>query len=170
MKKDLDALMEKAGLDALLISGAAARNPAMYYFTGNIHMGMGMLIKPRGQEPVLFCNPMEREEAARSGLKIENYAKYNMMELTAEAEGNVALAHAKRYQLMLEEVGVTEGRVSIYGLLDAPYSFEVFNALQKIMPEIEVVGEVGSSVLLSARETKDEEELEHIRQMGQSHD
>ncbi|HKJ27764.1 MAG TPA: M24 family metallopeptidase [Anaerolineales bacterium] len=166
MKKDLDALMEQAGLDALLISGSASHNPAMFYFTGNVHIGFGVLVKQCGQEPVLFCNPMEREEAARTGIKIENYAKYNLMKLMEESDGSTALAHAKRYQMMLEDIGLTQGRVSIYGQLEAGYTYEVFNTLQERMPELELVGEVDQPVLQLARETKDENELEHTRKMG----
>ena len=64
MKTDLDRLMEKAGLDALLVFGPTSHNPAMAYFMGRHHLSAGYLLKPRGSEPVHFHNPMEREEAA----------------------------------------------------------------------------------------------------------
>lgn len=166
MKQDLDTLMEQAGLDALLVSGSAAHNPAMFYFTGNVHIGSADLIIQRGQEPVLFCYPMEREEAARTGLKTRNIAEYNMMELLKQTGGDPVQAMALRYQKMFTDMGLTAGRVSIYGLLDAAQSFAVFNALQELMPEIEIVGEVKNPVLSLARETKDSDELEHTRKMG----
>jgi len=166
MKKDLDTLMEQAGLDALLVSGSATHNPAMFYFTGNVHVGFGDLIKLRGQEPVLFCNPMEREEAARTGLQTKNLAEYQYMELLKQAGGDPAQATALRYQQMFADLGLTAGRVSIYGLMDAARGFEVFRALQALMPELEIVGEMKAPVLSLARETKDPHELEHTRKMG----
>ena len=166
MKQDLDTLMENAGLDALLVSGPAAHNPAMFYFTGNVHVGYGDLIKQRGQDPVLFCNPMEREEAARTGLETRNLAEYQLQELLKQTGGNLSQATALRYQKMFTDLGLTAGRVSIYGLMDAARSFEVFNALQGLMPEIEIIGEMDNSVLSLARETKDQQELEHTRRMG----
>jgi Xaa-Pro aminopeptidase len=166
MKQDLDALMESANLDALLVSGPATRNPAMFYFTGNVHVGYGDLVKLRGQEPVLFCNPMEREEAARTGLQTRNLAEYRYQDLLKQAGNDHAQATALRYQKMFTDLGLTAGRVSIYGLQDAARSYEVFKALQALMPEIEIVGEMKDPVLLQARETKDEQELEQIRQMG----
>ena len=166
MKKDLDTLMEAAGLDALLVSGSASHNPAMFYFTGNVHVGYGDLIKLRGEDPVLFCNPMEREEAARSGLKTRNLAEYHYTKLLKQTGGDPAQATALRYQQMFADLGLTKGRVSIYGMQDAARSFEVFNALQKLLPEVEIVGEMKDPVLMLARETKDEEELEHTRKMG----
>ena len=51
MRKDLDALMEEKGIDARLVSGPATHNPAMFYFTGNVHVGHGDLIKKRGEKP-----------------------------------------------------------------------------------------------------------------------
>jgi Xaa-Pro aminopeptidase len=56
--------------------------------------------------------------------------------------------------------------VSIYGLLDAGKAFEVFNSLQNLIPEIEIVGEMDLPVILKARETKESDEVEHTRQMG----
>ena len=57
MKRDLDNLMEKNGLDALIITGSAQHNPAMVYLTGIAHMA-GDLIKKRGSDPVLFYRIM----------------------------------------------------------------------------------------------------------------
>ncbi len=167
MKRDLDAIMEVKGLDALLVSGAAAHNPAMYYFTGNVHISEAELVKLRGQQPQLFCNGMEREEAALSGLPVHSLAKYNLGRLAQQAGGDMALAYARRYQLLLSELGFSQGRLSVYGEIEAGQSFAVFTQLQQLMPEIEIVGEIGDSALLQAMETKDADEIEHMRQMGQ---
>jgi Xaa-Pro aminopeptidase len=42
----------------------------------------------------------------------------------------------------------------------------VFMALQKLMPDLEIVGEMSDSLLLDAMATKDETEIEQIRAMG----
>ena len=69
MKSDLDALMQARNLDALLVFGDAENNPTMYYFVGGGHVSGALLIKKAGKGPVLFYNDMERDEAAKSGLK-----------------------------------------------------------------------------------------------------
>ncbi|MEN8242075.1 MAG: M24 family metallopeptidase [Chloroflexota bacterium] len=166
MKKDLDALMKQAGIDVLLVSGSATHNPAMTYFTGNVHVHYGVLILKRGFTPVLFCNPMEREEAARTGFETRNLAEYKLNEILKEVDGDPARAAAVRFKRMLADVGVTSGKMSICGLLDAGHTFAVFNALQELAPEIEIIGEIELPVLLQARETKDLDEVEHTRQMG----
>jgi Xaa-Pro aminopeptidase len=164
MKKDLDTLMEKAGVDAILVSGSAPHNPAMFYFTGNVHVGYGDLFKLRGAEPVLFCNPMEREEAARTGLEIRNLAEYDIRGILHN--GDLKPEKMDAIRRMFTDVGLTSGRVSIYGKLDIGPSFEIFKALQELMPEIEIVGEVENQVILKARETKDPHEVDHTRRMG----
>ena len=65
MKSDLPALMEAHKLDALLVFGDALHNPAMVYFTGVTHVTEAMLALRRGEQPLLFCHAMERDEAAR---------------------------------------------------------------------------------------------------------
>ncbi|HEY3473788.1 MAG TPA: hypothetical protein VGK56_04210, partial [Anaerolineales bacterium] len=97
MKSDLDALMQARDLDALLILGDAEHNPPMYYFVGGGHVSDAMLIKKVGAEPVLFYNDMERDEAAKSGLKTSSYNTYGTInEFLEQAGGDMLLAHALR--------------------------------------------------------------------------
>lgn len=167
MRNDLDALMQAHNLDALLITGAAMHNPAMVYLTGIHHVSIADLIKKRGETPVLWCNPMEREEAAHTGLPTRSLMDFPMQELMKETNGDFQQAIILRYQRVLEAMGITAGRVGLYGQQEIGPAFAVFSGLQQAMPEIEFVGELGNSVLIEARATKDEDEIEHIRHMGQ---
>jgi len=167
MKSDLDRLMEKHNLDAILVTGPAKHNPAMYYLTGGGHMTNAELIKPRGAEAVLYFNPMERDEAAATGVKNKNLAEYNSKELLKQAAGNSIKAQALRYQMMLNEQNVNSGRMAIYGKVEVGGGYATFSALQQLMPELEIVGEISrNSMLLDVMATKDESEVEHIRKMG----
>ena len=166
MKSDLDPLMQSKNLDAILVIGNATYNPPMYYLTGGGHVSAATLVKKRGAEAVLFCNDMERDEAARSGLKVIPYGTYNYELLLEEASGDPALASALRYKRMFTELGL-HGRVGIYGNTDLGSAFVVFTHLQKLMPELELVGETrDDSLFMKAMETKDEAEVDRIRQMG----
>lgn len=166
MKKDLDALMQSRGLDAILITGPAQHNPAMYYLTGGGHLTGGDLIKKRGEEPVLFFNPMERDEAAKTGLATKNLADYRFNELLKEADGDFLAATVMRYQNMLTELGLSSGRMAIYGRSDSGSAYAIFSSLQKAMPELFILGELNDSLLMEAMATKGEDEIEHIRHMG----
>jgi Xaa-Pro aminopeptidase len=77
MKSELDTLMQARNLDAILVIGNADHNPPMYYLTGGGHISQATLIKKRRGETVLFCNDMERDEAAKTGLKILSYSTYD---------------------------------------------------------------------------------------------
>ena len=167
MKKDLDRFMEANNLDALWFTGPAQHNSAMYYMTGGGHMTGADLVKKREEEPILFYRPMERDGAAATGLETKNLAEYDYKKLLEAADGDHLRALALRYQQMLEDVGLVKGRMAIYGQMDAGDAWGVFSALQVLMPDLTLIGEGPNSVLLEARATKDESEVERIRQMGQ---
>jgi Xaa-Pro aminopeptidase len=159
--------MQEHDLDAILVTGSAQHNPAMVYFTGNVHVSQGDLVKRRGAEPVLFCNAMERDEAARTGLATRNLADYRFPDLLKETGGNFLKATILRYQKMLADLGVTSGRMAVYGKVDAGTSYAVFSGLQGALPGLTIVGEVDDTVILQAMATKDEDEVERIRNMGE---
>ena len=167
MKTDLDRLMQENNIDAILVTGPAQHNPAMVYLTGGGHMTNADLIKPRGADPVLYYNPMEREEAAASGLKTKNLLDFNWKDLMKQAGGDSNKAKALRYKAMLAEQGITAGRVSVYGKGEVGAGYAVFSALQAAAPELEIVGEdAQASLMLTAMATKDADEIERIREMG----
>ena len=166
MKSDLDFLMQSRNLDAILITGNADHNPPMYYLTGGGHISAATLIKKRGEEPVLFCNDMERDEAAKTGLKIIPYSLYSYKELLKEAGGDPAITSAILYKRMLADQGVG-GRVGIYGNTELGSAFANFTQLQERMPGLELVGEsTNDSIFMKAMETKDLFEVDRIRKMG----
>ena len=167
MKSDLDAIMQASHLDALVVVGHAEYNPPMYFFTGGGHVSHATLIKKRGEEAVLFHGDMERDEAAKSGLKLIPYSKYDFEELTKKANKDHVLAGAMRFEEMFKDVGVTSGRVGVYGTYDVGSVFGLLIALQKLMPAVEFVGEPReSSIFMKAMETKDEKDVARIRRVG----
>jgi Xaa-Pro aminopeptidase len=167
MKSDIDALMKAKHFDALVVLGNAEHNPPMYYLTGGGHVNNAILVKIMGSEPVLFCNDMEREEAAKSGLTVRCFGEYPSADLLKEANGDLILAGALRLQKILTNLGLIQGKASIYGHTEVGSIFAVFNKLQEIMPGIKFVGEPQeTSIFMKAMETKDEDEIARIRQMG----
>ncbi len=166
MKNDLDAIMQAKNLDALLVTGPAQHNPFMYYMTGGGHITLADVIKKRGEEPILFHTPMEREEAAKTGMRIKNIEDYNFPDLLKKSGGDYFEAVVERYCLMLSEAGVTSGKMAVYGKVDAGAAIALFNTIEKRIPELVIVGEYNDSTLLEAMATKDEIEIERMRKMG----
>lgn len=155
MKSDLDALMEANKLDALIVFGNAEHNPPMYYFTGGGHVNHAMLFKKRNESAVLYCGAMERDEAAKSGLQVVSTRRSVFEEFAENAKG------------IMDDRGITSGRVALYGTLDVGLTLVLMDILKAAAPDVEFVGEAKeNSLFLYAMETKDEAEVSRIRQMG----
>lgn len=166
MKSDLDSLMEAQNIDAILVTGAALHNPAMVYFTGLAHVTGGDLFKKRGEPAVLFHGPMERDEAAKTGLLTRSYSAYPYSEFLKAANNDRLMAMSLRYQKMLTDLGITRGSLALYGQIELGLGYAIFAGLQQIMPELKLVGYLPDDILSKAKFTKDEAEIERIRHMG----
>jgi len=170
MKRDIDSIMQANNIDVLLVVGSGQHNPAMVYLTGGGHFTSADFIKKQGEPGVLFHHPMERDEAAaaaaRLNLVTRSYSNYPMATFHKQAGGDRIVAAALRYQKMLNDLGITGGRVALYGRVDLAQSFPIFYELQKQMPDLTLVGDVGNIILGTAMLTKDPDEIERIRRMG----
>ena len=157
MKSDIDALMQAKKLDALLVLGDAEHNPPMTYLVGGGHVSHAVLIKKLNEEPLLFCNAMEREEAAKSGLKTVPVRRAPIQEFidnSAELFG---------------EHGLASGRVGVYGKTDLSEALLLLESLRQVFPELEFIGESSAdSIFMRAMETKDDQEVVRIRNMGKT--
>jgi Xaa-Pro aminopeptidase len=155
MKTDLDALMNAARLDAILVLGNAANNPPMYYLTGGGHVSNAALFKKPGQSPVLYCNAMEREEAGRSGVKVIPLPT-GALEVLTKQPGDI-----------FKVQDFISGRLGFYGKLDVGETLLMIDAIRETFPDIEFVGEpLEDSIFMRAMETKDQDEVARIRKMG----
>ncbi len=168
MKKDLDAILQSNDVDALLVTGAGDHNPAMVYLTGGGHLTNADLIQKRGEPPVLFHHAMERDEAARTGLTTRSFTTYPLRQLLDEAGGDRVKAAALRYRRMLADLGITSGRVAVLGQVELGSALPVFRELERLLPEITLVGDVEGKIMAAATLTKDDAEIERIRQMGKT--
>lgn len=167
MRTNLDELMRKNGVQALWVSGAANHNPPMYYLTGGIHLTNGDLFYLPGQTPILFHGAMERDEAAKTGYRLISYSSYDPKKFLTAANGDRAEATALRYKQMFEDIGLSQGKVMLFGSREVGPFYSLVSRLQALMPALEFTGDTNSAILLETRSTKTLDELEHIRAMGQ---
>jgi Xaa-Pro aminopeptidase len=155
MKSDIDALMQQRNLDAIIVVGSAEHNPPMYYLTGGGHVRNAVLIKKSGEQPVLYCGAMEREEAAKSGLKVIPLRLSPIEEFFDQTEK------------FFTDLGLLSGSVGLYGTHDVGETVAFTERLQQDVPELKIVGESkDNSIFMYAMETKDEQEIARIRKMG----
>ncbi len=169
MKSDLDQLMSERNYEALLVTGGTNNNPAMYYLANGASVTeRSVLVKKRGQAPVLFVSTMERDEAARSGLRVELLEKFSLLDLVKQTNGDWLQATARQYGQLLAEAGVAQGTVAAYGRAEMGAAYELLTAIGELHPQYNVVGEYGNgrSLLLTSRATKDAAEAKRIRAVG----
>lgn len=168
MKKDIDQIMEANNTDALWITGAMYNNSDMVYFTGIHHANQVDLFKLCGKEPIAFhMVSMEREEAARSGLEIYPYdEKYPLNEYLKQANGDLLEALGLRMRDVLQEIGLTKGRVALSGMGNLATAYAIIEKVKTLMPEIEFFSFLKDSPNHQARMTKTADEANHIRKMA----
>jgi len=155
MKSDLDALMNSHNMDAVIVLGNAENNPPMYYLTGGGHVNHAVLIKKRDEPPVLYCNAMEREEAEKSGLKVIPLSTGAIEEFL------------KRTKEILKDCDLESGRVAMFGHVNAAVVISLVDKIRMVLPQLEIVGQVDmESIFRLAMETKDQAEVDRIREVG----
>ncbi|MBN2564947.1 MAG: aminopeptidase P family protein [Candidatus Eisenbacteria bacterium] len=165
MKRDIDGLMKERGIDVAIITGAVKGNATMYYMVNGAAISHAIVIKKAGEDPVLFCGTMEREEAAASGLKTIDTSKYNVMQMMKDAGGDRRAAMVSYYRAIFDEFGI-DGKVAFYGLGDVGRNWELLKALDAGIPNVTVMGEFSDDLFLTARATKGPEEVARIREVG----
>lgn len=166
MRSDIDNLMEQAGHDFLLIRGPSVSNPNMMYFTGHAHLTSATLIKKRGEMAILICNPMERDEAAKSGLRVKNLDDYEPAKRIEAAGGDTIQASAEILHMAFDEFDV-RGQGALYGRQEIGEAYSLMRRVEDSVPGVKLVGEArGRGVLASARTSKDANEVERIRNIG----
>ncbi len=166
MKSDLQQHLNEHQANALWVTGSGKHNPPMVYLTGGGHMTQADVILPAGGEAILCHAAMERDEAAKTGFKTLNYSKYPLKERLKKADVDRLTAHALLYKNIFEEIGLTEGKVILYGKTDAGKALSMINKLQEMLPGLSFQGDPEDAILLHAMATKEPDEIARIRAMG----
>jgi Xaa-Pro aminopeptidase len=166
VKRDLDQLMTERDIDAAVVTGGVHNNPSMYYMANGAHLTGGVLVKRRGQEPVLIHYAMERDEAAKSGLATLDLTHFDFKGLILESE-NALEATVKLYRKIFHELGVT-GRVAFYGMEEQGSRYVLLKTLDEALGDVTITGEYDNDIFAVARATKGSDEIERMRRVGQA--
>jgi Xaa-Pro aminopeptidase len=166
MKSDLDALMAQRGLDAIMVMGDEHANPPRNYLTSGAAVTGGYVIKKRGGDAALIVNPMEVEEAAKSGLRVYTYNDFDWGALYKEMDGDLQKATIVFWKRMLDRLDIPGGKVGTYGAGSINHYVELVRLVQAQYPEYEFVGEIGMTLFDEAYVTKDANEIDRIRSVA----
>jgi Xaa-Pro aminopeptidase len=167
MKNEIKQLMRDEGISAIWIMGAGAHNPHMVYMTGGGHVTNSDLFIFPDKEPVLYCYPMEREEAEKSGLETHIYTEYPMGPYMEKAEGDITKATAFRVLDLLNRNGVKGGKVLVYGNGEINKLFPLLHHVNLLSENIVLAGADAGNILQRAMMTKTKEEISRIRAVGE---
>jgi Xaa-Pro aminopeptidase len=165
LKNDLNRVMAEHKLDALWVTGPAQHNPCMTYFTGLANVTHADLIVRRGKAPILYHFPMEREEAARTGLVCRDYNTFDLNQILRDAGGDRLRAGAARMARVFADQEVY-GRVAVLGKVESGPFVALVDAMRRTIQDVELVGEEDPPLLMEIRATKSADEIDRIRAIG----
>ncbi len=122
--------LDEAGAGALVVVARSSRDPDLAPFVGPIHLGDALLVAPRDGEPRLaYLTPMERDEAAATGLALLSPTALELSRLRTElpAEEHFWAAVIER---ALTLVDLPPGRIAVAGSGRAGMMMAVGRALE----------------------------------------
>jgi Xaa-Pro aminopeptidase len=160
----LSAGLEELGCEALLVLAPSAQDTDLAPFLPDpAHIGECLLVLPRGEEPRLgYLTPMEREEAAATGLDLLTPEDLEIARLSSEY-AEPATFQARVVGKALELSGLSPGRVALAGHGAA-------GTIQGACAMLAGQGWTwvpGNSLVSAARKRKETAELEGIREAAE---
>jgi Xaa-Pro aminopeptidase len=158
--------MEQRGLAALVVLCGDPFSAPRHYLTSGVAITSGLVIKKRGDAPIIFANPMETEEAAKSGLRVLSTSDVGLPQMIKAAQGDRTKAELLLWAKCLEVAGVPEGRIGIYGVGDLNMVLELASLLQAAYPQYQFAGEMGMTLFDEAYLTKDSDEIARMQDVA----
>ncbi len=160
MIRDLDPLMQARGLSALIVPLHESMHSAFRWMARGAKLTKGYAVKVAGNEPVLVAYPMERDEAAASGLTTRLVQEFGYERMFRNS-GPVA-AYGEFFDTVLRELGASDS-VAFSGNVPAHLYVGIADELRRRGWR---VGSDGLDLIQLARKRKDEREIEMIRSVG----
>jgi len=128
MLSDLDRLMRERGLDALLVPMHEALHPSFRWITRGAKVTRGYAVKLAGRDPILVSYPMERDEAAATGLATRLIHDFGYDRIFKSAPNPIA-GYAEFFDVVLRELGGSSS-VAIVGSLPFPLYLGIAEGLE----------------------------------------
>ena len=163
MLTDLDSLMSARSIDTIVVPMHEAMHPSFRWLSRGAKVTRGYAIKLAGKEPVLITYPMEREEAAATGLTVRLAHEFDV-ERIVRSQANEADGYAEFFTNVLRDLGSGQ-TVAFFG--NAP--IHLYHGILEGMRERgwNVHQANGEDLIQLARKRKDDWEIEAIRSVGE---
>jgi Xaa-Pro aminopeptidase len=162
MKPELERLMVARGIGAVVVPMHEAVDPSFRWLTSGAKVTRGYAVKVVGREPFLLAYPMEREEAAASGVESRSVYDFGYHEFFRS--GDAATSYSRFFDRVFRELQV-KGSVAFFG--SAP--IQLYHPL---LQKLETLGWTvhrsnGDDLLQRARKCKEPREIELVRSVGE---
>jgi Xaa-Pro aminopeptidase len=162
MLSDLDALMRSRGIDAVIVPMHESAHAAFRWISRGAKVTRGYAIKLVDRAPLLLAYPMERDEAAASGLKTRLIHEFGYDAIFKSAPSAVD-AYATFFDVVLRELG--SGKVlALVGNLP----FHLYLGIAEKLQERgwNIYRSSGDDLTQLARKRKEAWEIETIASVG----
>lgn len=163
MIRDLDLLLRQRGIDAVLVPMHEFMHPSFRWLARGAKVTRGYAIKIAGREPVLVTHPMERDEAAASGLEVRLVHEFDHERIFRDA-AHPSDAYAEFFANALRDLG--SGRtIAIFGNVPVQLYLGIAESLER--RGWNVYRSNGEDLIQLARKRKEPWEIDAIRSVGE---
>jgi Xaa-Pro aminopeptidase len=163
MHSDLDHLMTERSVDALVVPMHEAMHPAFRWLTRGARLTRGYAVKLAGREPLLIHYPMERDEAAASGMETRSIHDFDYDRIFKE-NADIAAGYAEFFDRVLRDLGGAGDTIAFEGNLPFQLYLDVSADLAKRGWRVHHAR--GENLVQLARKRKAPWEIEAIASVG----
>ena len=163
MDTDLDPLMTARRIGTLIIPMHEAMHASFRWMTRGAKVTRGYAVKPAGRDPFLVAYPMEREEAAATGVAVRDVHEFDYDGIFRRGR-NSAQAYGMFFDRVLRDTGCA-GPILFSGHAPIHLYGGVFEFMRAAGWDLHQSG--GEDPVQIARKRKDQWEVEAIRSVGE---
>ncbi|HKA01673.1 MAG TPA: Xaa-Pro peptidase family protein [Candidatus Solibacter sp.] len=162
MLADLDKLLAQREIDAVIVPMHEAMHPSFRWLTRGAAVTRAYAIKLRGRDPVLVAYPMERDEAAATGLETRSVHDFDHERIFREAPDPISF-YAALYDSMLRSLGAGQS-IAFFGNLPVHLYLGIAQALDDRGWRVH---RGGDDLIQLARKRKERWEIDAIASVGE---
>jgi len=162
MLTDLDLLMRARAIDTLIVPMHEAMHSSFRWLSRGAKVTRGYAIKRVDRDPLLVTYPMEREEAAATGLEVRLAAEFDHERIFNSAT-NVSAAYAEFFDILLRDIGAG-GSIAFFGNVPVQLYHGIIESLEARGRRVHRAN--GEDLIQLARKRKEPWEIEAIRSVG----
>jgi Xaa-Pro aminopeptidase len=162
MRSDLQRILREREIGALLVPLHELQHPAFRWISRGAQVTRGYAIARPDRDPILLSYPMEREEAAATGLETRPVHDFGHGEIFKTA-ANAAEGYGVFFDRVFRELGI-EGQIAFAGQVPVHLYLDIVDRLEE--KGWKVYRAKGEDLIQLARKRKDAWELEQIASVG----